>query len=104
MTCVYSPSTAPTRPTRIRKDDRMEVRVSREEKNVLAQAACVRHLDTGEFVRQAAVLAAEATLAEASVLRLNPEEWDAFHARLDEKPRDLPGLRALFSRPSVFAE
>lgn len=87
-----------------RKEDRLNIRVSREEKALIAQAALARHQDTGEFVRQTALLAAQAALAETSILRLSPEQWAVFQTRLDEKPRDLPRLRALFSGPSVFEE
>ena len=41
-------------------------------------------------------------LADRTVLTLSEPSWERFVAALERPPRVPPGLRELFSRPSVF--
>ncbi len=41
-------------------------------------------------------------LADRTVFTLNEPSWERFVAALERPPRVPPGLRELFSRPSVF--
>ena len=45
---------------------------------------------------------AERLLADRTHFVLEPERWERFVEPLDRPPQDNPGLRELFSRPSVF--
>jgi hypothetical protein len=56
----------------------------------------------GEFVRSAAVLEAERTLADRTSFVLDEVRWNRFVEILDRPPRVPAGLEELFSRPSVF--
>jgi uncharacterized protein (DUF1778 family) len=84
------------------KEDRLYVRMSPDQKQRVTRAARTRHLTTSQFVVQATLDAAEAVLADQTVFHLSPEQWEAFQARLDEPPRDIPALKKLFSEPLPF--
>jgi uncharacterized protein (DUF1778 family) len=90
--------TAPTR----RRSRRLELRTTDEERELLDQAVAVTGTDLTEFVVGQASEAARRVLANRTSFALDPaafEAWEAINAR---PARDLPGLRALMSRPSPF--
>lgn len=41
-------------------------------------------------------------LAELRHFELNEEQWNAFCAALDAPPKEIPQLRKLLEKPSVF--
>jgi uncharacterized protein (DUF1778 family) len=69
---------------------------------VVRRAAEESHRDLSEFVRTAAVMEAERILADRTVFTLDTKSWNRFLETLDRPPHIPPGLRDLFSRPSVF--
>lgn len=84
------------------KEDRIYIRMSPAQKQRVTRAAKTRHLTTSQFVTQASLDAAEQVLADQTVFHLTPEQWEAFQARLDEPPRDIPALKKLFSETLPF--
>jgi len=50
------------------------------------------------------VASAEEILAERTRFVLPEEQWEAFVARLDEPPREIPALARALGRPSPFDE
>lgn len=92
---------ATVKPTPL-KEDRIYVRLSPAQKQLVTRAALTRHLTTSQFVMQASLDKAEEVLAEQTVFYLTPEQWEAFQARLDEPPRDIPALRKLFAEELPF--
>lgn len=83
-------------------EPRLSIRVSEQDKTVLALAARTRHTNISQFVLQASLDAAHAVLADQTEFRLSPEKWQEFCEILDAPPRELPALRKLFSEPERF--
>ncbi len=84
------------------KPARLNIRVSRHEKDVLTQAAKVLNTTVSNFVLQKAFAEAQAVLAEQNQFRLPEKQWRKFVAALDAPPRDIPQLRKLLMKPGVF--
>ena len=84
------------------KAERIPLRATLAEKNLLARAAQTAHQSLSEFVVSRACAAAEATLAERTRFELSPERWAEFERALDAPPREIPQLRRLLEEPSVF--
>jgi uncharacterized protein (DUF1778 family) len=87
-----------------RRNKRLELRTTAEERELIERAARVAGSDLTEFVLTHASDAARRVLADRERFDLDPEAlaaWEAINAR---RARDLPGLRQLMSRPSPFAE
>lgn len=91
----------PTAPTTT-KQENVHLRATSEEKALLAAAAEYTHQNLTQFVLTTALKAAETILTSDNNIRLTPDAYDAFVARLDEPARDIPALREMLSRPSVF--
>ena len=87
--------------TKIR-DERLNIRISRERKELIAKAAEIERKNISDFVLENAVSAAEAVVADEADLSLNNDQWRRFIEVLDSPPRDIPELRNLLTRPSVF--
>lgn len=84
------------------KEKRLSIRASEVEKNLLAQAARARHMNTSQFVLQTSLDAARALLIDQTEFRLTPEQWVAFCERLDAPPQTIPALRRLFDEPEPY--
>ena len=85
--------------TTTQKETRLSIRASEQDKQVLVQAAQVRHTNISQFVLQASLDAAHTVLADQTEFRLPPEQWQAFCERLDEPAKVIPALRNLFGEP-----
>jgi uncharacterized protein (DUF1778 family) len=89
-------------PTRQTRERRWNLRVERDEDEIVRAASTAAGTSYSNFVRDAAVTEARRTLADRTQFLLDGEEWRRFNELLDRPPRVPPGLRDLFSRPSVF--
>lgn len=69
------------------KTDRMEARVSPEERERIERAASVSGLSTSAFMVGAAVERAEAVIAEATTTTVPADYFDELLAALDEPER-----------------
>ncbi len=87
-----------------RKDARLEVRVSAEQRHLLDEAAAVSGMTVSGFVLSHATEAARTVLADRVVFELPMERWDAFVDLLDRETRPMTGLAAFLARPSVLDE
>lgn len=94
---------SPARP-KSPKSERLAVRISREQRSLLAEASRAEETTISDFVLGAATRAAADVLADRRRFVLPEPEWAAFVAALDRPPRDLPRLRQLLARPSVLDE
>ncbi|MCG6867595.1 MAG: DUF1778 domain-containing protein [Gammaproteobacteria bacterium] len=85
-----------------RRDERIDLRLSRSAKVMLQRAAAVRHKTVSEFVVESGLTAAADTLADRREFLLDEDRWQAFVAALDgaEKPR--PNLEKLLGSKSIF--
>jgi uncharacterized protein (DUF1778 family) len=90
-----------TRGTR-RKEDRLELRLERERRQLLDQAAQAAGLSTSAFVLEHATLAAQQALADRSRFVLPADRWDAFVELLDRPKQPVEGLAAFLARPSIL--
>jgi uncharacterized protein (DUF1778 family) len=84
------------------KEQRLSIRATESEKEILARAAKMQHTNISQFVLQTSLTAANAILVDQTEFRLSPDQWEAFCERLDEKPKVIPALQKLFSEPERF--
>lgn len=84
------------------RSEKLDLRVTPEDKRVLQQAAAASRRSVSEFLLESALARAEETLPERTRFLLNDEQWKAFNAALDAPPRHLPRLERLLTTPSVF--
>jgi uncharacterized protein (DUF1778 family) len=80
------------------KSEKLEVRVSPKERDLLEQAAENSKTNLSEFVRRKALEAAEMDLFQRTVVTIPAGQWDAFEAFATAPARHLPGLAALAKR------
>jgi uncharacterized protein (DUF1778 family) len=84
------------------KEQRLSIRATESEKEILAQAAKMQHTNISQFVLQTSLTAASAILVDQTEFRLSPDQWEEFCQRLDEKPKVISALQELFSEPERF--
>lgn len=80
------------------RDDRIELRATREEKRVLAAAAAYERLDLTTFVLRAALPAAEAIMARHERITLSARDSARVLALLENPPKPTAALRAAARR------
>lgn len=84
------------------KDARIDLRVSQAEKALLELAAGSQGKKLSEFVISSSTQAAQMALADQNRFVLPVAEMKKFLASLEEEPKEIPALRKLFARKSVF--
>jgi len=84
------------------KDARIDLRVNLTQKTLLELAAASQGKKLSDFVISASTEAAQMALADQNRFVLPEEQMTKFLESLEEEPRDIPELRALFARKSVF--
>lgn len=84
------------------KSERIDVRASVPVKQLLQQAARVAHKNVSEFMLDAAIVAANQTLADRVRFQLPPAQWKAFQAVLDQPVRAKPKLQKLLNEPGLL--
>lgn len=87
-----------------RRCRRLELRTTEEERILIDRAVAVSGMDLTSFVVTHASDAARRVLADRQSFELDAgsmAEWETLNSR---PARELPGLAALFRRPSPFAE
>jgi len=80
------------------RDDRIELRASREEKRVLAAAAAYERLDLTTFVMRAAVPAAAEVVARHERIALSVRDSARVLRLLEHPPKPTAALRAAAKR------
>ena len=88
----------------LKKEERLEVRTTAAQAELLAAAAQVAGSSRSEFVRDAALRRAEEVLTEQARFSLGPDAWAAFVAALEELPRENEALRKLFKETDRLRE
>lgn len=84
------------------KDARIDLRVNLTQKTLLELAAASQGKKLSDFVISASTEAAQVALADQNRFVLPEEQMTKFLKSLEEEPREIPELRALFARKSVF--
>jgi len=85
-----------------RKEDRIDLRVTRSAKILLQRAAAVRHKSVTEFVLDSGLSAAAETLADRRHFELTDKQWQAFEAALNAPTRRRRRLEKLMSQKTVL--
>ena len=86
------------------KNDRIDVRVKSSQKNYLIYAASLRDVKLSVFVLDSAMKEAEEVVNQNVYFALPEKQWKAFCAALDRPAHEIPRLKKLFSKPSIFDE
>jgi uncharacterized protein (DUF1778 family) len=84
------------------KAEQLNIRASAAQKAKLAEAAMLQNMNVSQFVLTKSLDAAEAFIADQRLIRVSKDEYDWLVANPEDPPRDIPELRELFSKPSVF--
>lgn len=87
-----------------RRSRRMELRTTDEERALIDRAVEVSGTDLTEFVVTHASDAARRVLADRQSFELDSSSLEAWEELNSRPARELPGLAALFRRPSPFTE
>jgi uncharacterized protein (DUF1778 family) len=90
------------RSSEARRSERIDVRTTPVVKALLQRAAAASHKNVTEFLLEAGINAAEQTLADRRVLRLNEQQWQAFVEALDRPVVQKPRLARLLADKSVL--
>ena len=85
-------------PATARRNDRIELRASREEKRMLAAAAAYERLDLTAFVMRIALPAAEEVVARHERIALSARDSARVLSLLERPPKPTAALRAAAKR------
>lgn len=85
------------------KEQRLQIRVDPQRKQLLERAADATHQNLSAFVLQAASQHAEEVLAERRVIDLPPHAAQAFSEALTQPARVNKRLAAVLGRPRRFS-
>jgi uncharacterized protein (DUF1778 family) len=80
------------------RDQRLEARISADQKELIERAACVQGRTVTDFVINALQDAARKAIEESTVWRLSQEQQKAFVEALMNPPAPNPSLRAANQR------
>jgi uncharacterized protein (DUF1778 family) len=84
------------------KDNRIYLRASKEQINLIRRAAEVKRKTTSEFVLDSACRSAESALYDLRTLRLDEKGWSQFVAALDRDAQEIPELIDLFNEEAPW--
>jgi uncharacterized protein (DUF1778 family) len=87
----------------VSKTERIELRVSADDKDAIAAAAQAAHTTTTEFVRDAVLARVQHVRARANRTLMPAEQFDALVAALDV-PDDTPNLARAFAHKRRFVQ
>lgn len=85
-----------------RKDHPLSMRLPDADLAIIDRAAHLRGRSRTEFMRDAAVRAAEEAIMDTNLLRVSPEAFNAFVAMLDAPAKPVPALTELMKRPAPW--
>lgn len=80
------------------RDERIDLRVSAEVKNLLARAASLAGMSVSGFMVSVAAERAREILTDHESLTLSPRDWEVFLAALDRDQPPDPQLKAAAQR------
>jgi len=93
----HTPSSQPAT-----RRDTLNLRIRADVRSLIDQAAQITGKTRTDFVLEAARRAAEEAILDRTVLRVSPETYAAFLARLDELPRPNERLRRTMQTPAPW--
>ncbi len=86
----------------LKKDTRLNIRATEEQKSSIALAARMTRSSISDFVIARAYRDAQEILAEQNDFRLTERQWQEFNEALDAPPRSIVALRRLLTRKGIF--
>jgi uncharacterized protein (DUF1778 family) len=106
---LYSPTkerimSTPRVESRSAKDQRVNLRVSGRQEQLIRQAAAASDRTMTDFILESVVEHAERVLADRRWFMATDEQWDELQRLLDQPLPSTAKFRALASRNSPFAE
>lgn len=87
-----------------RKDARVELRVTADQKQVIEEAAAIEGRTVTDFSATTLVERAQDVILRERQLRVEARQFDAFVAVMDQPARTVDGLRDLMTRKTVFVD
>jgi uncharacterized protein (DUF1778 family) len=84
---------------RVAKSEKFDIRLSLQEEALIKQASLIKHTNPTNFIRQQAVVAAEAVIHEQTRFVVTDEQWKLIEAALDRPARVLPNLKNKLAQP-----
>jgi uncharacterized protein (DUF1778 family) len=90
--------------TSVRKEHPLSMRLPEADIAVIDRAALLRGRSRTEFVRDAAVRAAEDVLMENALIRMSPEGFESFVEALSGPAQPVPEMVALFRRKAFWEQ
>jgi len=84
------------------RDARLELRLSKDVKSLLQQAADTMGKKLSEFVLDCARHEAVDVIADRRVFLLDKQQMDAFESALNSPVRENPALQRLMTEKSIF--
>ena len=88
----------------VTKSDRIALRLTREQKTEIEQAAAISGRSVTDFSVPLLVKEAEQVIRVERDLHMSKKSWDAFNDILDRPAKPVSGLADLLKRPSVFED
>ncbi len=85
-----------------RRNTTIPIRAHAEDRDLIDRAARALGKTRSEFMLETARREAQTVLADQTHFVLDPEQWEAFIAALDEPPKDNTRLRELFKRKAPW--
>lgn len=85
------------------RTERIELRVTAEDKDIISAAAAMEHTTTTEFVREAVLERAQRVQARGDHTLMPAEQFDALVAALDV-PDETPNLARAFAHKRRFVQ
>ncbi|MEO5535907.1 MAG: DUF1778 domain-containing protein [Pseudolysinimonas sp.] len=86
------------------KNERIELRLTQEQKRTIEQAATISGRSVTDFSVPLLVEQASEVIRHDRELHMSAEAWDAFNEILNRPAKSVTGLADLLARPSVFTE
>ncbi len=85
-----------------KKDHPLSMRLPEEDVAIIDRAAGLRGRSRTDFVRDAALQAAELVLMEQMLVRMSPAGFRAFSAALSRAPKPVPALVRVLERKAPW--
>ena len=89
-------------PPPVRKDHPLSMRLPESDIAIIDRAANLRGRSRTDFVREAAVRAAEEAIMESAPIRMSPAGFKAFVAAISGPAKPVPEMVALFKRKAPW--
>ena len=93
----------PTRRATKKKEHPLSMRLPDADIAIIDRAAGMRGRSRTDFVREAAVRAAEEVLMESTLVRMSPSGFNAFMKALAEPTTAVPEMVEVLKRPAPWA-